>query len=181
MSAALVGHEKARATDHGLCPPVEAGRDVGSVGDAPGREDRIVVGDRPADSSEQLDRGHRPANVATRLESLGDHPVGPCTTGRECLMDGATLVDPGLRGPALRGTPEGDDQIGLRSRLEVGTTSEGQQVSTASGLSLSLRAAAISERKSCGASRPIVPRPPLAEQTAARRNWWPARPPPIPA
>ena len=108
-------------------PAPRRASDIGAIGDASGREHRIVSADRGTDPSKQLHRRHRPANVAPGLDPLGDHRVGSGIARRQCLLDRAALVDPGLGRPAPRGAPEGDHHVGLGSRLEVAPASERQQ------------------------------------------------------
>ena len=87
-------------------PGVEAGPDVGRVGDAAGREHRIVVGHRVADSGEQL-RRRQPSRERGRRASTpwAITASAPAARAASASSTEPALVDPDLRGPALRACP----------------------------------------------------------------------------
>ena len=87
VSAALFRHQKTGATDHGLRSGIEASLGVGASSDPSSREDRIVIAHRRADASKQLERRHRPPNVTSGLDALGDHRIGSSLAGRQHLLD----------------------------------------------------------------------------------------------
>ena len=119
MRAALLGEEEPGAEHRRVGPRLERRLHVALVGDVAGEEDGQLGGQGGPRALEQLERGDRASHVATGLDTLDDDAIGARRVCRARLVDRSARVKPESRDPALRGSPEGDDDVGPLSDLSV--------------------------------------------------------------